>query len=66
MVPRDVIWLWRLNPLTAIVQLFQYALVEAPGPGPAMITLNTLEIMVILGLGWYTFQKLSKEFDDWV
>ncbi|HCS78708.1 TPA: hypothetical protein DIV55_03105 [Patescibacteria group bacterium] len=65
-VPRDVIWLWRLNPLTAIVQLFQYALVEAPGPGPAMITLNTLEIMVILGLGWYTFQKLSKEFDDWV
>jgi len=65
-VPRDVIWLWRLNPLTAVVQLFQYSLVEAPGPGPAMITLNTLEIMVILGLGWYTFQKLSKEFDDWV
>lgn len=65
-VPRSVIWIWRLNPLTAIVQLFQFALVDAPAPGPAMLASNILLITTITLLGIFSFQKLSKNFDDWV
>lgn len=65
-VPRSVIWIWRLNPLTAVVQLFQFALVDAPAPGPAMLASNIILITLITYLGITIFKKLSKNFDDWV
>lgn len=65
-VPKDVIWLWRLNPLTAPIQLLQFALVAAPAPGPAMISSNLLITIVITLLGYKLFNRLSKNFDDWV
>src|SRR6185369_14544016 len=33
-IPRDILWLWRFNPLTSILQLYQHALLAAPEPGP--------------------------------
>ena len=65
-IPRHLIWLWRLNPLTAVVQLFQYALVGATPPGPAMLLSNLLIICIVFILGIYVFQTESKNFDDWV
>lgn len=65
-LPKEVLWLWRINPLTSIVQLFQHALIGAPAPGPAMLVSN---ISVMLGmslLGILIFEKESKTFDDWL
>lgn len=65
-IPYELIWIWRLNPMTSIVQLFQNALISAPAPGPAMLLSNlTVTILVaIIGIG--TFKRESKYFDDWL
>jgi ABC-type polysaccharide/polyol phosphate export permease len=66
MIPRNILWLWRLNPLTSILQIIQHALLGLPGPGPAMLAFNTGVIAVITTLGIYIFLKESKNFDDWL
>lgn len=65
-MPRSLLWLWRFNPLTAILQLFQYALVDAPAPGPAMLASNIGVIVIITILGINVFGRESKYFDDWL
>ena len=65
-VPRNLICLWRINPLTSVVQLFQKALSEAPGPGPAMLLTNSIIIIFVIVIGYSIFYKESKNFDDWV
>lgn len=65
-VPRNLIWLWRINPLTSTVQLFQSALAGAPAPGPAMLLVNSILILLVTILGFALFVKESKNFDDWV
>ena len=65
-VPRNLIWLWRINPLTSVMQLFQNALVSAPPPGPAMLLVNTTIILFVVILGIRLFGSESKNFDDWV
>jgi ABC-type polysaccharide/polyol phosphate export permease len=65
-IPRNLIWIWRLNPLTVIVQLFQNALINSPPPGPAMLASNLVIIVVIAYLGISIFIKESKNFDDWL
>jgi lipopolysaccharide transport system permease protein len=65
-IPREFIWLWRLNPMTSILQLFQNAFIRYPAPGPAMLTVNITVIIVVLALGIYVFTKESKNFDDWL
>jgi lipopolysaccharide transport system permease protein len=65
-IPYKYIWLWRLNPMVSILQLFQSAFINYPIPGPAMLTMNMLVIFIILIVGIIVFQKESKYFDDWV
>lgn len=65
-IPHSILWIWRANPLTTILQLFQYALLEAPGPGPAMMTINISFIIFTIILGAKIFLKESKTFDDWL
>jgi lipopolysaccharide transport system permease protein len=65
-IPYKFIWLWRLNPMTSIVQLFQHGFLNAPLPGPGMLTANCTVILIITILGIYIFQKESNNFDDWV
>jgi ABC-2 type transport system permease protein len=65
-IPYRLIWLWRLNPMTAIIQFFQNALVSAPKPGIGMFISNTLIILFVFYLGIKVFKKESKDFDDWV
>lgn len=66
LIPRSLIWLWRLNPMTSIIQLFQYALVNAPSPGPAMLASNIAVILIVTALGILIFRDQSKNFDDWL
>lgn len=65
-MPRHLLWIWRFNPLTSILQLFQHALLGAPPPGPAMLVSNITVIVIVTVLGAIIFRKESKNFDDWV
>lgn len=65
-IPYNLMWVWRLNPLTVTVQLFQNALVSAPAPGWGMFLSNSLISVVVLIIGLKVFKKESKNFDDWV
>lgn len=65
-VPYRLMWFWRINPLTSVMQLFQSALVSAPPPGPAMLLVNTTIILFVVVLGVKIFSIESKNFDDWV
>ncbi len=65
-IPHNLIWIWRLNPMTSVIQLFQNALISAPAPGIAMFTSNSLVTLTVLYLGIKTFKKESRNFDDWV
>lgn len=66
MIPRQLLWLWRLNPLTSILQLIQTAFSGLPGPGPAMLLSNIAVIILVFAAGIYVFHKESKHFDDWL
>ncbi len=65
-IPRSLLWIWRLNPLTSVLQILQHAFLGAPLPGPAMLTANILVISAIAVLGIVVFQHESKYFDDWL
>lgn len=65
-MPRDLLWLWRFNPITSILQLFQHALLGAPAPGPAMLASNIGVIVIITAIGILVFRDESRTFDDWV
>ena len=65
-IPYKFICLWRLNPLTSVIQLLQYGFVGASLPGPFMLTMNILIIVAVCILGITLFQNESKNFDDWV
>lgn len=66
MIPRGYIWIWRLNPMTSILQLFQHGFINFPMPGPAMLSINTFVILIVFVSGVRIFRKESKNFDDWV
>lgn len=65
-IPYDLMWLWRVNPMTSIVQLFQHIFAGAPAPGWGMLTINLAVIAVTSFLGVLVFQRESKYFDDWL
>jgi ABC-type polysaccharide/polyol phosphate export permease len=52
--------------MTSILQIFQYAFIGYPMPGPAMLTVNIIIIAVTLITGIKVFARESKYFDDWI
>lgn len=65
-VPHQYYWLWRFNPMTSILQLFQHGFLNMPLPGVAMISINSVIIIITLFIGINTFRKQSTNFDDWI
>lgn len=65
-IPGNLLWLWRLNPLTSSIQFMQHALVGTALPGPGMIIVNTVIISVFLLGGILVFRSENKNFDDWL
>lgn len=65
-MPRHLLWLWRFNPLTSVLQLFQYSLLNTPPPGPAILAANIGVTVIITALGILVFRDESRNFDDWV
>lgn len=66
MIPQHLLWLWRFNPLTSILQLLQQAILGLPGPGPGMLISNIGVIVITTILGVMVFKRESKYFDDWL
>jgi ABC-2 type transport system permease protein len=66
LIPGNLLWLWRFNPMTAILQLLQFGFLGAAAPGPAMLASNLAIIFIIAVLGYVIFRRESKFFDDWV
>ena len=66
MIPYQFYWLWRLNPMTSILQLLQHGFLGKPLPGIGMLSANTAMIISIFVLGVNVFKRESKNFDDWV
>lgn len=65
-VPYNLMWFWRLNPMTSVIQLFQNALISAPAPGIGMLLSNSIVTIIITLIGWRVFKTESKNFDDWI
>lgn len=65
-IPYKLMWIWRLNPLTSIVQLFQNALVSSPPPELKTLISNVVVIVLVMFLGVQIFKKNDKNFDDWL
>ncbi len=65
-VPKEYHWLWIFNPMTSIVQFFQYALMHYPLPTLSICVGNIFIIISITIMGSIIFQKESKNFDDWI
>jgi ABC-2 type transport system permease protein len=65
-VPYTYMWIWRLNPMTSVVQLMQYGFLGSPPPGIGMLSANIITTLVVFILGFLIFGKESRNFDDWV
>jgi len=65
-VPYEYYWLWRLNPMTSVLQFLQHGYLNMPLPGLAMITINIVIIISLVVIGGVVFTKESKNFDDWI
>ena len=65
-IPYKYIWMWRLNPMVSILQLFQNGILDFPMPGLAMLTANIFCILLTLIAGIIVFNRESKLFDDWL
>ena len=65
-VPYKFMWLWRLNPMTSVVQLMQYGFLGASPPGIGMVAANATITIIVCTLGVLVFQKEGENFDDWV
>lgn len=66
MIPYRFYWLWRFNPMTSILQLFQYGFLDKPLPGLAMFTMNVFIVVSVFILGIVFYKRESNNFDDWV
>lgn len=65
-VPYKYMWLWRLNPMTSVVQLLQYGFVNASPPGIGMLSANITTAIIVFIAGFLIFRSESKNFDDWI
>ncbi len=65
-LPEALLWLWRFNPLTSVIQLMHHALIQAPLPDAILLSYNALIIVAVSVIGVYIFSKESKNFDDWL
>ncbi len=65
-IPSKLLWIWHLNPLTGIIQLIQYPLLNTLLPGIPSLLTGCLVILIITILGMVVFKKQSVYFDDWL
>lgn len=65
-VPKELLLFWYINPLTAIIEMFRYALLNRAFPAIEGVIISTIIAVIVLSIGIYMFSKEEKFFDDWV
>lgn len=65
-IPERFRWIWFLNPLTVIIQLFQYILLSQPFPDLQVMMFCLLGTILFFILGILFFNRESENFDDWL
>lgn len=66
LLPENVRWLIALNPLTTILEIFQFAFLNKVFFSIYEVFYTIFFIAIILVLGWQFFIKEAPYFDDWV
>jgi ABC-2 type transport system permease protein len=65
-IPYKYMWLWRLNPMTSVIQLIQFGYLKSSLPGVFMLSANIFITLIIIILGISIFRKEQQFFDDWI
>ncbi len=65
-VPEKWLWLFYLNPMTAMVQTFRYLLLGSEAPTLAIIGYSIAVSMLLIGLGLALFTRVERTFMDTV
>jgi len=65
-IPAKFVWMWRLNPMTSIVQLLQFGFIGSAPPDFLLCISNIIVTVVVCVIGMVTFRKESRYFDDWI
>ncbi len=65
-VPKTMIWLWFLNPLTLVLQTFQHSFLDFSSPDINLVLSNLSIIIFTFIIGCYVFYRQSKHFDDYL
>lgn len=61
-----LVWLWQLNPMTAIVELYHWSLLGILAPRSDILVANLVMGLFILIAGIAIFVRDSKNFADWI
>lgn len=64
MVPDDLLWVMKLNPLTSVVEQFRGAIIWATPPKLASLGKSFALNATVFLFGWVWFQKTRKYFGD--
>jgi len=64
--PASVQPLFYLNPMSTIIELFHFAIFNAPIMIPSLIPIGLSLIFISFYIGVCVFRKESKNFDDWL
>lgn len=65
LIPENFHFLFYLNPLTPIIQLFHYSLLNISLTINPYYLISFLIIIITFFIGLWTYQKENKDFDDW-
>lgn len=64
LISPEMLWIWNFNPLTTVIQIFQYSLVNASPVNTETLLWNLIAIGIIFTSGVLVFKSQSKYFDD--
>jgi lipopolysaccharide transport system permease protein len=65
-VPEQWLWIYYLNPMTAIVQMFRYLMLGSEAPSPSMIGYSVAVSALAISLGLVLFTRVERTFMDTV
>jgi len=63
-VPKDLLWLFNLNPLTWLLEGWRWATLGQPAPPPWMMLGTAVVSILVLAGGSLVFQKMERGFAD--
>ncbi|MDA1079660.1 MAG: ABC transporter permease [bacterium] len=66
LIPQNLHALFYLNPMTAVIEAFRFALLGMPVTQASLWLVSVAASLLLCVLGWVVFQRESRYFDDWV